>query len=76
MSNHAMNYEFAERGKKLEPIAADEGIPEVVPFNIFFDARLDYLCAGEAAAEAGADVAIADHPLFSKAFPSSLLGRT
>lgn len=46
MSNDTMAYEFAERGRKLAPIEADEGIPVVVPFEAFFDVWLDYMNGG------------------------------
>lgn len=46
MSNDTMAYEYAERGKKLAPIEADEGIPVTVPFEEYFTAWLDYMNGG------------------------------
>ncbi|MCG3769403.1 MAG: putative oxidoreductase YhhX [Nitrosomonadaceae bacterium] len=52
-SDDSMDYEFAERGKKLEPITADEGIPIVEPWDPFLEAWLDYMEGGTEPAFSG-----------------------
>ncbi|MBO9597433.1 MAG: Gfo/Idh/MocA family oxidoreductase [Cohnella sp.] len=47
MSNPAMTYEFAEKGKPFEPIAIDEGIEAIAPFVTFFEVWTAYMNGGE-----------------------------
>lgn len=46
MSNDDVEYEFAERGQKLSPLAADAGLGSVDPWQTFFGAWRDYLAGG------------------------------